>query len=160
MLEFSGESKADDDLEKPPLEGDYCNHSKESFGKVEAFEEVHDLEEGKQHDDSDSVADSSEDRSKLLATHAEQRTSTARHGEKPTKDTGIDGDRSESNNAKTNQRVSWRILLIRLSILCRSLRVDEEVWDSGSEDEAKGTDNLIPDNVGDPCTRNVARKLL
>lgn len=70
-LELSSEGEGDDELEEESLDGDDCDHAGQSLDETEAFQEEHDFEEGEKHDHSDSVSNSSQNSTELLAAHAE-----------------------------------------------------------------------------------------
>jgi len=68
-LQFSGQGQTDNELVDKSLNGGRGNHSQQGLGKVEAFQEEHDLEEDQAHNDGDSMCNSGENRSEFLATH-------------------------------------------------------------------------------------------
>lgn len=119
-LEFSGQAKGNDQLEDKALESNGRNHSKKCLCKNPTLEEEHDLPEGKQHDDRDSMSNSSENGSELFAAHTQDRAHTTSHGEEDRESTGIDGDRGKCNDCHTDQRICW-LLEIRALNTCLSV---------------------------------------
>jgi hypothetical protein len=65
--EFTRQCQSDDDLEEQSLKGDNGNHTENGLRETPTFQEVHGLEEGEKHDDSNTVSDGSEDSTEFLA---------------------------------------------------------------------------------------------
>ena len=138
------------------MKGDNSNHAEKCFYKDPAFEEEHDLPEGKEHEDGHTMSDRSQNGAELFAAHAQKRTHAASHAKETSKNTGIDGNWGERNNGDTDERVRRSLQIVASNT---GLSVDEEIWDQGQQDEDEGTDNFSKENAGNAGTRNIPRQL-
>ena len=165
-LELSSECKVDNELVEPSLDGDDGDHAQKRLREAESLEEKHNLEEGKEHDDSHGVGNGGKDRPKLLATHTEQRAHTTSHPEEHGTDTEVHSHWGKGDHANTNNRSSWQQVLVSHLLVAvvflsqSSLRVDEQVRNQGDENQNERSDNLVEDGVAELGTRDIAGELL
>lgn len=161
--ELTSEGDRNNDLVDEALDGNDCNHSEESLRELEALKEEHDKPESNHHDDSDSVSNSSQNSTKLLAAHAEDRSHTAGHTEECKRNTGVDSNWSECNNADTDEGVGRLEGRVGCGLVVvpghTGASVDVEVRNESDSNGDERAEHLTHKEGTNSGTRRVARKL-
>ena len=165
-LELTSESADDDDLEEESLDGDDCNHTRQGSGEAEALEEHENNEEDEEDEDSDGVGNGSQNRTELLAAHAEKGSRATSQCKHTSQDTGVDGDGSQSDESNTDQGTgldrSGKVASLLggiAPVINTGLGVDEEEGDESNGNQNERTKDLAHEDVGEVSTRNIAREL-
>ena len=155
LLELTGERQRDDQLQDESLKCNDGNHAQQSPREVPSFEEEHDFEESQEHDDSNTVCNSSKDGAEFLAAHAEHGSHAASHTKQACKDTCINCKRSKGHNCDTDKRIC------RFGVvLDTGLSIDVQVRDQGQGNKDDRTHELPEEHAGEVCSRNIAGKLV
>lgn len=146
VLELTSQCQANYQLVDEPLNGNHGNHAENTTRPGPSLKEEHNLENGKQDDDSNSVGDGSENGTELLAAHAEERTHTTGHTEEGTRHTSVDTNRTECNDGNTQDRV--RLVFIVCCLLNTGSGVDVKVRDNADTDQDQRDENFAVEDVG------------
>lgn len=156
--ELTSQSESNDELVDETLDGHRGNHAGKTSGEIPALEEPHDLEKNDEHDDCNSVGNTSQHGTELLAAHAEERTHAACETEEHAGNTGVDTNGNERDDCDADEGVRKFHSLRDVFVLLfgdTGLGVDVQVWDKRDSDQEEGSNDLSKEDVAKAGTGGV-----
>jgi hypothetical protein len=156
VFEFTSQCERNDDLVYEALESHRSDHSRDGSGPAEGFKEEHGEEQKQEDNNGNSMSDSGENSTELLAAHAKQWAHTTSHAEEHARNTSIDTHGSESDNSNTKDGVRSPFDII--GVHCPG--VDVQVRNQCGTNTKQGRNDFAEEDVGDASSGDITGAFL